>query len=782
MTDRRNLYKDFQKHFPKEHLKEMTLAQYTNLERKDSFCYWVEHKTRKLGSILGGSSHKFGIYEYQTKPKDDQSSVVNIDDKYAWYSKYAKKTAEEAFAVVKNAIINIAEYAGEGNWEAIEKMNDFGDVYKWKIAFLYSNESLIPIYRKEMLVELATHFGMSNASKADVPELQMFLFKQKGDKDLYEFTSELLELLKMDEKIKGHHVWMYAPGENAYKWEDCLSQKVMRIGWEEMGNLDDYKTKEDITTKLKKIYDKPNDSFKNISLALWEFSHVMQVGDIIIVKKGKSKIVGRGIVESDYYFDDTYSDYNHVRNVNWTNVGEWDVFEKNALKTLTDITKFTDSVSQIEKLFTGESLKQYWWLVANPKVWSFSETPVGAVQDYSFYNDDGHKRHIFDNFINAKAGDLVIGYETSPTKQIVATAYVDKVDYNENSIYFRKTESLQKPVDLSILKNTPTLNNMEFFKYSVGSLFKLTEDEYHILMSLIRENNPVLSYEKYTVENFLNDVYFDSDEYDKLKKLLETKKNIILQGAPGVGKTFCAKRLAYSMIGEKDKNRIEFIQFHQNYSYEDFVMGYKPKEDGTFKLKGGVFYNFCKKAQSDPDKSYFFIIDEINRGNLSKIFGELLMLIENNYRGERHKIRLAYKDEEFSVPENLYIIGMMNTADRSLAMIDYALRRRFSFYEMKPSFDSKGFKEYQEKLGSEKFNKAIDIIKEINKEIEKDESLKDGYCIGHSYFCNQENFSKEWLSNVIEYDIKPMLREYWFDDDHKYNDACNKLASLNGYE
>lgn len=183
----------------------------------------------------------------------------------------------------------------------------------------------------------------------------------------------------------------------------------------------------------------------------------------------------------------------------------------------------------------------------------------------------------------------------------------------------------------------------------------------------------------YHKDLFLDEVYMNSDRYDTLVSLLKKKKNLILQGAPGVGKTFAAKRLAYSMMGVKDDSRIEFVQFHQNYSYEDFVLGYKPMED-RFVLQQGTFYRLCQKAANHPDEDYFFIIDEINRGNISKIFGELLMLIEKEYRGE--KISLAYSGTSFAVPENVYIIGMMNTSDRSLAMIDYALRRRFSFFEM----------------------------------------------------------------------------------------------------
>lgn len=272
---------------------------------------------------------------------------------------------------------------------------------------------------------------------------------------------------------------------------------------------------------------------------------------------------------------------------------------------------------------------------------------------------------------------------------------------------------------------------------------------------------------KYTKEDFLKDVYISEEKYDKLVTVLKRKKNIILQGAPGVGKTFLAKRLAYSIMGEKDDERINFIQFHQNYSYEDFVMGYKPIKEG-FELKYGIFYNFCQKATKNPDKDYFFIIDEINRGNLSKIFGELLMLIEADYRDE--KATLAYTGSDFSVPKNLHIIGMMNIADRSLAMIDYALRRRFSFFDIEPAFDSEGFSNYQKEFSNKTFNELIEKIKKLNEAIAQDQSLGKGFCIGHSYFCNAEECTLEWMKDIVEFDIFPMLSEYWFDDESKLNE------------
>ena len=279
----------------------------------------------------------------------------------------------------------------------------------------------------------------------------------------------------------------------------------------------------------------------------------------------------------------------------------------------------------------------------------------------------------------------------------------------------------------------------------------------------------------YTKEDFLNEVYMAEENYNTLVGLLKNKKNLILQGAPGVGKTFAATRLAYSMMGEKDDSRIEFVQFHQNYSYEDFIMGYKPQDEG-FKLTNGIFYQFCMNAAEHPDKDYFFIIDEINRGNMSKIFGELLMLIEKDYRGTT--VTLAYSRTAFSVPKNLYIIGMMNTADRSLAMIDYALRRRFSFYEMEPGFNSEGFKAYQASLKNETFNTLIEQIIDLNREINIDDSLGPGFRIGHSYFCGQEECTEEWMKAVVYYDIIPMLQEYWFDDRQKVKRWENLLIGV----
>lgn len=392
-----------------------------------------------------------------------------------------------------------------------------------------------------------------------------------------------------------------------------------------------------------------------------------------------------------------------------------------------------------------------------------------ANEEFANKKNDIHALWQFVNEI--KLNDVV--YVKTTRTEIIARGVVTSdyyFDVNKNSYnHIRKVQwthigTWQSPYRQPI----KTLTDITTFKEDVK---KLEET----IFGTIEEQTQL---NKYTKEDYLKQVYQSDSDYETLKSLLINKKNIILQGCPGVGKSFSAKKLAYSIMGEIDDTRIKYIQFHQNYSYEDFIMGYKPNEE-SFNLETGVFYEFCKKAENDPqNRPYFFIIDEINRGNLSKVFGELLLAIENEYRGK--SITLAYDRTSFTVPKNLYIIGMMNTADRSLAMIDYALRRRFSFFSMSPAFDSDGFQKYQESLHNEKFDKLIETIKKLNIAISNDESLGDGFCIGHSYFCNKnaDECSDSWLKEVVKYDILPTLKEYWFDDKDSYETWEKELSGV----
>ncbi|MEJ8752425.1 AAA family ATPase [Lagierella sp. ICN-221743] len=450
-----------------------------------------------------------------------------------------------------------------------------------------------------------------------------------------------------DEDVHTIRYWIYSPGENALMWDEFYNSGIMAIGWGEIGDLKAFDSKDSMREKMKEVFDEDL-SFKNSAHATWQFANEMKIGDIVFVKKGMNKIIGRGVVMSDYEFDSSREDeFKNIRQVDWTNNGEWEHPGQAAMKTLTDITPYTEYVEKLIKIFDEDS---------------------------------------------------------------------------------EEIEEIEKV------------------------------------------------YPVYTKEDFLSEVYMTEEDYERLKGVLRLKKNIVLQGAPGVGKTFVARRLAFSMMGVKDIERVMMLQFHQSYSYEDFIMGFRPSANG-FELRRGAFYNFCKKAEVDGDNDYFFIIDEINRGNLSKIFGELFMLIENDKRGL--SLQLLYSDEKFTVPKNVYIIGMMNTADRSLAMLDYALRRRFAFFNIEPGFDTEGFIKYKNSLRNEKFEMLISCIKNLNEVILADDSLGEGFCIGHSYFCNlnPSTMDDEVLLGIVEYELIPLLKEYWFDEPTKLNDWINNLRS-----
>ena len=449
-----------------------------------------------------------------------------------------------------------------------------------------------------------------------------------------------------DDGVQTTRYWLYAPGEDACMWEQFYECGVMGLGWRQLGDLSVFVSKKDVKKRMLETYPEYGRQTNDIHAA-WQFAKEMKPGDVIFAKKGRSEIIGRGVVTGEYVYDEEWTLFPHIRKVDWTHTGQWPIDEHLPMKTLTDVT--------YKQVFV-------------------------TLMESSFFDSE----------------------EAAAIEELTAV------------------------------------------------------------------------FPEYSAEEFLKAVYMDRDQYNAIVGLLRTKKNIILQGAPGVGKTFVAKRLAYSMMGVKDVSRVKLVQFHQSYSYEDFIEGYRPSGAG-FELVKGAFYSFCKKAADDEENDYFFIIDEINRGNLSKIFGELFMLIENDKRG--NELQLLYSRELFSVPANVHIIGMMNTADRSLAMLDYALRRRFAFVELRPAFESDGFRDYCAGLDNPRFEALVREVESLNRAIAEDESLGEGFCIGHSYFCNMEadSCTDAALASIVDYELIPMLKEYWFDEPGKVREWTDRL-------
>lgn len=603
---------------------------------------------------------KGGVRQYVGYEYDCEATV------YTFLKKAfdGKITVEEAIASLAAEVPCFSETSHKSNYMVFDAMMN-GRKYSWKAnteTTIYFINHIGKDYGKEKMI---------SALKATQENIKYY-YEQTGNKSssvrrgCAKIVNENQIDIAFDESIfegiipkqttdaalttdaSAARYWLYAAGDGSVNWESDYENGIMAIGWHDMGDLMAYSSKEEMRSKMKEIYG-GNSSYKNQVHATWQFANEIKPGDIIFVKKGRKVILGRGVVEGEYVYDEKLGDYCNTRKVRWTDKGEWELDDPAAMKTLTDITPYTDYVKQLQALI------------------------------------DGDKRE-------------------------------------------------------DVLDAEP-------------------EDE---------------TFDPYTADDFLSDVYMDEARYNTLKSLLLTKKNVILQGAPGVGKTFAAKRLAFSIMGEKDNNRVKMVQFHQSYSYEDFIMGFRPTETG-FELKKGVFYEFCRKAAED-DRPYFFIIDEINRGNLSKIFGELFMLIESDKRGV--ELQLLYADEQFSIPSNVYIIGMMNTADRSLAMLDYALRRRFAFFEISPAFGSSGFRAYRTKINNPKFDRLIATVEQLNDVIANDDSLGEGFCIGHSYFCTKATINDEWMKSVVEYELIPLLKEYWFDEAAKVKDWSRTLREV----
>ena len=581
--------------------------------------------------------------------------------------------------------------------------------------------------------------------------------KKYNNSKIFAFPKRYINKFDINTFFNNIKYWLYSAGEKSYKWDEFYKDGIMAIGWDYLGDLTKYSSQEEIADKITKEENKTQYP-KNDSKANWEFAKDMQVGDIVYVKKGlQDTLIGRGIVKSDYIYDANRNEYKSIRKVEWTHNGIYDVdfkvldIKQWNQKTLTEISqsKYKDFCLKIEDVFMKkQSEEESNNLQLNIPLNQILYGPPGTGKTFSV-------RKYIDEILGKNPG-----------------LNIENEDQRINNVV--KDSNWYSAIALSMYQNGK--NNKykvaELLEQKIIKTFSLTRENKNVRAALwaqmqihTHENCPNVNYSN-RLAPFIFEKNENSEWYLTEDGIKFVEENLSEQ----------LEQLSAKNNTRKLEDFYKFLTFHQSYSYEEFVEGIKPQirtdeecSSVSYEYNKGVFKEICQQANSDPDNNYLLIIDEINRGNISKIFGELISLIEINKRvmpnGERIFENTVTKDEQllvtlpytkskFGVPNNLYILGTMNTSDRSIASIDIALRRRFKFVEMMPNSDLVADFECNFKEIFEKLNTKIKIL------------LDRDHQIGHSYFIETKyadadiNILKEiWFSEIL-----PLLNEYFYCD------------------
>lgn len=465
----------------------------------------------------------------------------------------------------------------------------------------------------------------------------------------------------------------------------------------------------------------------------------------------------------------------------------------------------------------GKSLKVHWDKNFSEKKWYFytSQKTVWKVTisnwqaeeliNFTFYNQLQNINRFCNDPIRKKRFGIVDIDKRELTKtrwQQTILKFIHELCHQNNSEIFSRQQILEyyqikleklfpdnHTIKQSLSRTLQELRDQNILQFIARGQYKLSNYDLDVTERFnkdIQENRQdYIIRQPYTLDDVIAEGCFvDPEQLEIILERLKDKKNLILQGPPGTGKTWLAKRLANVMVGYRDFDNIKVIQFHLNMSYEDFIRGYRPSSEGKLELIDGPFIDIANQARYDPNTNYVIVIEEINRGNPAQIFGEMLTLLEANKRNYHEAMELTHKrndETDFFIPDNLYVIGTMNIADRSLAMVDFALRRRFAFFTLQPNFDKQWLAYMAKKttIPPEKLEVWQQRLLLLNQKISDDPMLGKAFTIGHSYLTTNKAVADAdtWYKNIIDTEIRPLLTEYWFDEPNKIDEAIEALLS-----
>jgi 5-methylcytosine-specific restriction enzyme B len=747
-----------------------------------TFCAWLEFRSSHLGSIAGGSAKKLLIY----KRKKGEG----------WYFDPAYALVEQAWEAVRAGFVRAFELAQAGDWAAIDQLKPIaaGPALRVKTLHVYFPERVLPIYSRPHLLhflkQLEAHTPeLDSAERTALNQaLTKAVFLRPEFKDWS--TNEIQRFLYWwSDPRESRNVVKIAPGEDAKYWADCLKNGYIRVGWDEVGDLREFASKEEFEDEFRKQFSELHKhhapTIKKKANEVWRLTE-LEEGDVVIANKGISRILAVGeVVSPGYEWNPDLPDHSHTVHVNWDTSYEQDIDPQKrwALVTVSDIPSdlYQAIVTKSGKKGLGPSLKpptaadplnsaiaealerkgqlilygppgtgktyvsrrfavwwmlkdsgedpeailanqemftaaerrltttvssrRVWWAVANPKEWKWDTLFTKGSELW-------RRGRIQKHYAAMRTGDLVIGYQATPDKRIVAIAKVSK-----NAALFPPDGPGFEVVPVRKVINGPShgdllerplMKNSEPFRFNnQGTLFALTAEEVEDLADLISENDP-------------------------------ESATLLSEDAPGT---------------------LTWTTFHPSYAYEDFVEGLRPFDAGGgkvgIKLEDGLFKRLCRAAESRPKQRYLLIIDEINRANVSKVFGELITVLERDKRGL--PVVLPQSKQSLVVPRNLFILGTMNTADRSIRLLDAALRRRFAFLELMPNSQTL----QGAAVGGLPLDELMDTLnRRISKHVGREKQL------GHSYFleAGQPVTDPEQFTQRFHQEILPVLQEYCYED------------------